>query len=339
MEREEGINVDLVSFADESLMKVLYQPGRFTAKVGGLFRAFLHSFLGVARVRKYDAVLVFRNIGLAGPALLERVIPLLGRPVIYDFDDAIFLLHTSEVNRRMGWLKFPRKTSAICRLSSHVVVGNSYLADYARQYNPNVTIIPSSVDTALYPLMKKPMKKPVKENGSNGRVVIGWTGSSTSQTYLEMFAPVLRELVNCRQVELRVHSDREPRLPEIPFTWRPWSAETELEELAHFDIGIMPMPDDEWSRGKCAMKALLYMAIGIPAVCSAVGANCEVIRHGENGLLAKTPEEWRLHIEALINDPDLRARLGRAGRRTIEERYSMRRCAGLFAEVVRKVTG
>jgi hypothetical protein len=159
-------------------MKSLYQPGRFAAKASGLLRAFLRSLPHVVRVRRYDAVLIFRTIMIAGPALLERMIQALGRPVIYDFDDAIFLLHTSDANRRYGWLKFPGKTSAICGLSTHVVVGNSYLADYARRYNANVAIIPTSVDTEVY----QPIKNLAKKNGSNGRLVIGWTGSSTSQT-------------------------------------------------------------------------------------------------------------------------------------------------------------
>jgi glycosyltransferase involved in cell wall biosynthesis len=261
--------------------------------------------------------------------LLERLVALLGRPLIYDFDDAIFKLHTTHANRRFGWLKFPGKTASICRISSQVVVGNAWLADYARQFNQNVTIIPTSIDTADY--------RPQKRNGSKGRVVVGWTGSSTSQTHLEIVAPLLRDLKIRRDVELRVISDREPVLPGIDYVWRRWSAKSEVEDLSHFDIGIMPMPDDEWSRGKCAAKALQYMGMGIPAVCSAVGANCEVIQHGENGLLASSQQEWIANLESLIDDAALRERLGNEGRRTVEERYSMKSCAELFAKVVRAV--
>src|SRR5207247_327952 len=113
--------------------------------------------------------------------------------------------------------------------------------------------------------------------------------------------------------EIRVHSDRRPELPGVPFVWRPWSPQTEVEELSHFDIGLMPMPDNSWSRGKCAFKALLCMAMGIPTVCSPVGMNCQVIQHGINGFLASTPEEWLESLQALIHDPALRQRLGAAG--------------------------
>src|SRR5439155_8350872 len=132
-------------------------------------------------------------------------------------------------------------------------------------------------------------------------------------------------------VEFRVHSDRPPELPGVPFVWRPWSPQTEVEELAAFDVGIMPMPDNLWARGKCAMKALLYMAMGTPAVCSAVGANCEVIRHGENGLLARTHVDWSACLGALIDDAKLRATLGAAGRLTVERHYSAARCAADFS--------
>jgi glycosyltransferase involved in cell wall biosynthesis len=152
-----------------------------------------------------------------------------------------------------------------------------------------------------------------------------------------MFLPVLRKLVARSDVEIRVISDREPLLPGVPYVWRRWSAYTETEELSALDVGIMPMPDDSWSRGKCAMKALQYMAMGIPPVCSDVGANRELIRHGENGFLATTSEEWLEHLLMLIGNPAARARVGHEARKTVEDRYSMRRCAELFARAARQV--
>jgi glycosyltransferase involved in cell wall biosynthesis len=322
-----GISVDLVPFANAELMRMLHKPGHHAAKALANISRFFWRFGDAIRTRRYDAVLIHRAACIAGPATIERLIAMLGRPVIYDFDDAIFKLHTTEANRHFGWLKFPGKTRTICRISSHVVVGNSYLADYALKYNPRVTIIPTSIDTGRY--------QPVTKNTPNRKVVVGWTGSSTSQTHLEMFAPALREMLSRRDVELRVISDREPVLPGIEYVWRPWNPETEVDDLSHFDIGIMPIPDDEWARGKCALKALQYMAMGVPTICSPVGTNSEVIQHGENGMLAGSPEEWISCFETLVDDATLRRQLGRMGRRTVEEKYSMNRCSELFATVVR----
>ena len=326
--QSQGISIDLRPFADDDLMQLLHKPGRRAAKAIANVTRFCNRVLDVMATPRYDAVLIHRAASIAGPALLERLLPVFRRPLIYDFDDAIFMLHTTEANKRFGWLKFPGTTATICRLSTHVIVGNTYLAEYARRFNSRVTIIPSSVDTERY--------RPVKSARASDRVVIGWMGSSTSQTHLELFAPVLRELVARRNVELRVVSDREPSLPGVPFVWHRWSASSEVEQLAQFDIGIMPMPDDSWARGKCAMKALLYMSMAVPAVCSAVGTNREVIRHGENGFLVTTAEEWINHLEALIDNQTLRESIGKAGRQTVENHYSMHHCAERFAQVVRE---
>jgi glycosyltransferase involved in cell wall biosynthesis len=249
---------------------------------------------------------------------------------VYDFDDAIFQLHTTETNRRFGWLKFPGKTAAICRLSRSVVVANRFLADYAKAFNDDVHVVPSSVDTERF----RPMIRT-----DNPIPVVGWSGSATSMGYLEAFAPSLRELLQRERLVLRVHSDRRPSLGAIPFEWAPWSPTTEPEELNRFDIGIMPMPDDLWSRGKSAMKALLYMAVGVPCIASPVGMSRELIVHGENGLLATTTAEWADALRALVQNRDLRTRIGAAGRRTVEARYSAESSARLFAEVLRSAAG
>ncbi len=325
------IEIDLLPFADGELMQVLHRPGEFASKAAQMLKAFYRRTGDVLKAKRYDAVFLHRAVCLAGPAFLERVMTLFRCPVIYDFDDAIFFLDTTTANRAFGWLKFPGKTASICRLSSHVIVGNEYLADYARQFNRHVTVVPTSIDTRQY--------QPTEEsNLKNGKVVLGWTGSSTSQTHLEWFAPVLAKLLKRREVEVRVISNRLPVLPDVPHVWREWRPETEVEELRHFDVGIMPMPDDPWARGKCSLKALQYMAMGIPTICAAVGTNREVIEHGKNGFLAATEAEWLDFLTALVDDVTLRQRLGAAGRQTIEQRYSMQQCANQLAKVIRQVT-
>lgn len=208
-----GIEVTLRPFASPSLMEVLHRPGQAFAKAWQGLAAATRRLRGLGEVRRHDAVLIHRAAFLFGPALLERLVVALGRPVIFDFDDAVYLLHTTDANRAFGWLKFPGKTAALCRLSRHVVVANDELAAYAARYNPRVTVVPSSVDTERF--------RPAPE-APGERLRVGWTGSSTSLTHLEAFAPVLRELVERHPIELHVHADRQPQLDGIPFRWHPW---------------------------------------------------------------------------------------------------------------------
>jgi glycosyltransferase involved in cell wall biosynthesis len=317
--KEKNITIDYFSFADEKLSAILYKEGQVAAKFSSMSKAVLRRFSHVFAA----------GIAMVGPAVLERLMSAFGARIIFDFDDSIFMTNTSDANRFFGWAKFAGKTAEICKVSTSVTVGNSYLADYARKYNDNVYIVPTSIDTNLYQPVIKSEKK-------GGRVVVGWTGSSTSQYHLEAFEPVLAQLVKRRDVEIRVISNRLPAFKEVPYVWREWSTQKEIEETAEIDIGIMPTPDDEWSRGKCSLKALQYMALGIPAICTDMGANRDVIQHGENGFLAKTTEEWLNYFEILIDDAPLRAKLGAEARRTVVENYSMEKCSDLFAGAVRK---
>lgn len=280
------------------------------------------------RARTFDVVWVHRCATLVGPAWIERLIAA-RTPLVFDFDDAIYLLDSTAANRGSAWLKFPGKTSSVCRMSRHVVVGNDHLGDFARRFNDRVSVVPSSIDTELYRARTPHQRK--------DSITVGWMGSATSQSYLESFAPVLRRIQKERPVEVRVVSDLRPDLPGLRFEWREWNAGTEVEELSGFDIGIMPLRDDEWSRGKCAMKALQYMGVGVPVVCSAVGANRDLVEHGRNGFKATTEDEWVTALACLADDAELRSEVGAAGRRTVEQRFSAARCANLMGDVFRSV--
>jgi glycosyltransferase involved in cell wall biosynthesis len=323
-----GVDLHFVPFADAELSALLQRPGHLARKIRLMIQAFRRRLRLSLALPPIDAVVIHRAACLAGPAILERWLRDRGLPIVYDFDDAIFLLNAAAANRHFAWLKAPGKTNTLCRIADHVVVCNTYLASYARDRNARVSIIPSSIDTDEY----KPGPFHVHEP-----VVVGWIGSSTSQTHLEAASPMLQALLARRAVELRIVSDRRPNLPGVPHSWREWSAAREVDELAQFDIGIMPLPDDDWARGKCGFKALQYMAMGVGTVAAAVGTNREIIEHGQNGLLARGSAEWIACVEALVDNPMLRRSLGAAGRRTIEARFSMRSSAPAFAKIVQGV--
>lgn len=326
--KKENITIDYFSFTDDKLRDVIYKEGHLAAKIKELLKANLRRLKHTLKAKNYDAVFLYRAASMVGPAWMEKLLRWRDVPIIFDFDDAIFFTDTSKANKRFAWAKFSGKTADICRLSTSVTVGNSYLADYAKKYNKQVFVVPTSIDTDKY-------QPAAKKRSDRARVVVGWTGSSTSQYHLEEFEPVLAELLKERDVEIRVVSNREPTFTTVPFVWRAWSAETEVEEIAQIDIGIMPTPDDEWSRGKCALKALQYMSLGIPAICTDMGANRDVVKNGVNGFLAKSSEEWLTAFKALIDDPLLRRKLGDEARRTVVENYSMESCAALFSEAVK----
>ena len=310
--RAHGIDVDFASFEDVALHVLLYQRGRRIEKAIQIGRALARRVSIVGDARRFDAVYLFREAALVGPAVLERW---MGRrlPVVFDFDDAIFERYRSPTNGYLSALKFPGKTAAICRLSAHVIAGNPYLADYARQFNRWVTIVPTTIDTDVY---TPPPARP------QSVTVVGWSGSHSTVPHLRTLDEALRRLAARRMFRLRVIGAPEYTLEGADVDARPWRADTEIADFTGVDVGIMPLPDDRWSRGKCGLKALQYMALGIPAICSPTGVNREIISHGQNGLLATSTDDWVEALERLLTSETLRQRLGAAGRATVEARYS-----------------
>jgi glycosyltransferase involved in cell wall biosynthesis len=327
--RERGVRVTFKPFESDGLHAVLYKPGHMAEKLRLVGEALKRRAGEVRSVRGYDAVYLLREAALLGPPLFERWLARTGVPYVFDFDDAVFIPYVSPSNGYLSYLKFPGKTRAICRMAAHVMAGNRYLADYAGAVNERVTIIPTTIDTEKYR---------VEPRAENEVPVIGWSGSFSTALHLATIKTALRRLAERERFRLRVIGARDFHVEGVDVEAMPWRAATEVEDLRPFDVGIMPLPDDEWSRGKCGLKALQYMALGVPTVCSPVGVNSEIIRDGENGLLASTDDEWVEKLSGLLRSAGERARLGRAGRETVEARYSAAvqapRVYDLFASVV-----
>lgn len=324
--REEGIDVTFAPFLSSRGMDVLYRRGHTWTKVRETARGYLLRLGEVLRPGSHDVAYVYREAALLGPPWIERLVSR-KLPLVYDFDDAIYLPSTSGANAWAAVLKSPRKAAALCRLARHVTVGNETLAAFAAPLSRAVTIIPSTIDTAVYT---------VRHRAPNPRPVVGWTGSVTTVPHIRTLAPVLARLRSLVDHEVRVIGGERVELPGLDASWVPWRAETEVEDLRPLDVGLMPLPDDEWSRGKCGMKALQYMALGIPPVVSPVGVNATIVRDGENGFHARTEDEWVEKIALLLRDPELRARLGAEARRTVEETYCARVQTARMARVLRE---
>jgi glycosyltransferase involved in cell wall biosynthesis len=312
-----GVKVTFEAFRCEKLHSLLSTPANTLRKVSLTSQALARRLKVLKLIKDYDLVYIYYVAAMIGPAFIENYISMKGVPFVFDFDDAIFLHYTyiSPVNRYLRLLKFPRKTGVICQLASHVIAGNSYLANYASRFNKHVSIVPSTIDTNSYTMenSKPPSDPPV----------IGWTGSYSTIQYLDTLRPTLQRLARCERFKLRVIGSPSYQLEGVDVEAIPWCPETEVADLRDIDIGIMPLPDDEWTRGKCGMKALQYMALGIPCVSSPIGVNPTIIRDNQNGLLAATENQWIDQLTRLLHSPSLRERLGKAGRATVEAEYSM----------------
>jgi glycosyltransferase involved in cell wall biosynthesis len=323
-----GIDVTLSSLFTTDFFRLVYKPGHYLRKAATFAALSLKRLDSLRDVSRYDAIWIYREIFPIGPAVVERLLSLPGRPpIVFDFDDALFLPSVSDANRLIGALKQPHKVASIIRHSAHVVAGNDYLASYARRYNPAVSMIPTCVDTTRFvPSTTAPGRPPV----------VGWIGSPTTAGYLRTLGPVLQRVRRTDEFTLRVSGSAEPvALDGVTIDNATWSLAREIELFSTCDVGVYPLADDEWSLGKCGFKAIEFMACGVPVVAAAVGVNREIIEDGVNGFLASSEDEWVDKLQRLLRDPALRARLAEAGRRTVEQRYSLRVNAPRIAGTLR----
>jgi glycosyltransferase involved in cell wall biosynthesis len=269
-------------------------------------------------------VFIHREAAPLGPPVFEWVIAkILSRKIIYDFDDAIWLPNVSESNKLFSKIKWYRKVSSVCKWSYKISCGNDFLKEYALQYNRNVVVNPTVVNTEDH-------YNKIKQHVSSGKTVIGWTGSHSTIRYLKDLLPVLKKLVEENEVEVRIISDARPDLPLKSLKYIRWKKSSEIEDLLSFDIGIMPLPDDDWAKGKCGFKLIQYLSLGIPAVSSPVGVNEKIIDDGINGYLCRTQDEWHGRLVDLISNPEKRNRFGASGRQKIAAHFSAAANSSLF---------
>lgn len=308
------------SFWGIKTWRVLYKGGHTLQKVVGFLTGILKRMFLLTKIGNADYVFIHREMMPVGPPVFEWIIAKIYRKkIIYDFDDAIWLPNTSAENRIVSIIKWHSKTQLICKWSYRISCGNSYLADFAKLFNREVVFNPTTIDTenhhnpTLYP------------HRANGKITVGWTGSHSTLKYIDVVIPVLKQLETKYGAifQFIVIANKKPELPLTNLVFIPWKEQTEIEDLSQIDIGIMPLTDDIWAKGKCGFKALQYMALQIPAVVSPVGVNTEIIDSGVNGFLCSSEEEWFNAINKLIKDESLRLRVGAAGRKKVMERYSV----------------
>ena len=303
----------LISESDDNTM---YKKGNYFKKSIIALKAYLKRFKLIIHVKNYDLIVIFREVIPTRSIFFEKMLSKFSIPMIYDFDDAIWVKDVSVVNRNIRWFKNEKKIDSIIPLCSHVTCGNNYLADYAKKFNENVTIIPSTVDTEIY--------KPIEKHNKNGQVKIGWVGSHTTVKHFEMISDVYLKLKlkYKDKIDFVLIGDKNYHNKQLGIKGLKCENKMEVELFNSFDIGIMPLPNNEWAKGKCGMKGLLYMSVGIPSVMSNVGMNKDIIEHGENGFLPVGEKQWVEVLSKLIENKELRKKIGDKGRETVLEKYS-----------------
>lgn len=302
---------------NEQSDRLFYSQGHFFRKVLILLRTVLIRLKDCLRFNKFEIVFIQREASFLGTSFFEKCAYRSGAKVIFDFDDSIWLADTSPGNKKWEGIKKPGKFFTNLRHAHLIIAGNRYLAEKAGNINPNTIIIPTTIDTDIH------IPKPSLRN--TNKIVIGWSGSISTIKHFNELLPVLKELKTKygNKIIFKIIADKIYSEPSIDLQVAIWTPETEVDELNTFDIGLMPLPNDEWARGKCGLKGLSYMACGIATVMSPVGVNTEIIEHKKNGLLALKPAEWLEALSLLIENKEFRDQLGEAGRKTVVERYSV----------------
>ena len=312
-----GFECTLAPLVNEKDDNILYAEEHYFNKFIITIKSFLKRLSDVRAASKFDIVFIQREAYFLGTAYFENKFNRSGAKVVFDFDDAIWLLDISDVNKKFGWLKSPTKTAEIISIADLVIAGNPYLANFANTYNPHVLMIPTSVDTDKF-------KRKTAVAGKK-QVCIGWTGSHTTIKHFSLALPFLKELKKKYgdKICFKVIGDPAYTEPELGIKGLKWNNVTEIDDLSEIDIGIMPLPDDAWSRGKCGLKSLEYMSLCIPPVVSPVGVNTDIVNDGVNGFVADAHAEWVEKISRLIESPQLRLEMGERARQTIIEKYSV----------------
>ena len=326
LERE-GFECDVDSLLSDRYLARKLDEGRVDA--GEVLRGAVRRLGRLAKVRQYSLVVLYKEALPYLPAFFERALSRLGVPYVCDLDDAVFHQYDRHRWRAVRAL-LGRKIGRVLRGAALVVAGNDYLASYARLFNPHVKIVPTVVDVDRF--------VPRQGSAPSREVTIGWIGSPSTATYVAERADVWRAVTKTGEARLRLVGAGRIGLPGVAHESREWREDREVADLQSFDIGIMPLRDDPWSRGKCGFKLIEYMACALPVVASPVGVNTRIVAHGENGYLCDTDDEWIARLGSLIRDAAGRRRMGHAGRERVREAWSLQRWGPELASALARVT-
>ena len=322
---KDGFIVDIKPFMTDRFWKIVYKNRNLLEKILWTFFGYIRRIKLLFSIGKYDISYVFLWVTPFGTTFFERLYCMLSKKIIYDIDDLVYHKdHKSEVNSFMSWLKGRKKPIYLMRKSNHIITCTPYLNSFVRKYNTSTTDISSTINTDIY--------KPINSYSNNDSLVIGWSGSHSTSKYINLLKEILLDLQAKHNFKLLVIGDPSFYIEELDLEAISWSKETEVSDLQRIDIGIYPLPNEEWVLGKSGLKALQYMALGIPTIASAIGANFRVIENGISGTLVDSDNQWKEAIEKYILNPNLRRQHGLNGRKRVEKLYSVNANKPIYLE-------
>ena len=310
----EGIELVYAPFESEKLQKILHTSGNQIAKAAEMFKSYADRLKLLKNLDEYDAVFVYREAALLGPAFLEKRIAR-KKPIIYQLDDPLYMPYRSPSNGYLSYLKFFGKIKEIIGLSKVVIANSSHIRDYCLQFNKNVWQVPSIVDTNQFVYQPFPTQPE--------KVTIGWSGSPTTLKNIKLVEKPLQAISAKNICDIHFIGGTDFGLENVEYTAQKWNGATEVEDLRRIQIGLVPLPDFSWNAHKFIMKTAQYMALGIVPVGTPMASNPEVIRHGENGFLAATDAEWIEYLTMLVKDDKMRNEMSAEAAKDARDKYSL----------------
>lgn len=326
--RNRGIEVEVSSFISDDFQKIIYKKGYFYLKVFYTLAGYIRRIKDIFRLKKFDGLYIFLYVTPFGFPVFEYIFTKIQPNFIYDIDDLVFLKRKNQINPIVEKIRGRSKVPFLIKKARHVITCTPFLDEYARKFTHRTTDISSTIDTDSY--------VPTNPYSNSKTIVIGWSGSHSTSSYMYLLQNVLHKIKLKYDVHILVIGDSSFSYSDIPVEAIPWNKETEVKDLQRIDIGLYPLPDEKWVYGKSGLKALQYMALGIPTIATAIGANFRIIEDGISGLLVKTEEDWLEAIERLILDPELRASIGRQARNRVETLYSIKANRDIYLDILQK---
>lgn len=326
-----GYKVSISPFISRQFWKIVYKKGNLLLKIWYTLCGYFRRTRDLFRIPFYDVIYVHLWVTPLGPPIFEWLVNKLARKVIYDIDDLIYLKNHNQANALISSLKGKYKPIYLIKSADHVITCTPYLDSFVKKYNDETTDISSTINTDTY--------IPKDDYRIKDKLVIGWSGSHSTMAMLRLLDETFQCLSKELDFKLIVMGAPDYHLEGVNYQAIPWKEEYEVETLRSFDIGVYPLPDEEWVLGKSGLKALQYMALGVPTVATGIGTIYRIINHGENGFIVDSKESWVQAIRALAADESLRRTVGSNAVTTVRDQFSLKANKSKYIDILDKLTG